>query len=236
MKRHLQYLWYVLRHKWFVFLGGLKTGAPIWRLLIHDWSKFSPQEWRGYVDNFYPRPLEKGDPVAVSADNYGFHGEVVGFRSDEGGHVPSIQVRPREGGKPGWFWVREVERLDQQGVAEAFEKAWNHHQKLNKHHWQYWILFSDRADPTAKYRYSLLPMPDKYVREMVADWMGAGRAITGSWEFAHWYVRNRHNMLLHTRTRVYVEQLIEEVTGEPLPVPSPPQPRGENKQVRRVEV
>lgn len=45
-----------------------------------------------------------------------------------------------------------------------------------------------------------LPMPRDLVREMVADWMGAGRAITGRWEAAEWYLANAQKMLLHYET------------------------------------
>lgn len=63
MRSHLQYLSYVLRHKWYVFLAGLKTGAPLWRLIIHDWSKFTPREWFPYVDYFYvDNDAEEEDP------------------------------------------------------------------------------------------------------------------------------------------------------------------------------
>ena len=41
MLPHLRYLSYVLRHKWYVLWAGLWLGVPLWRLLIHDWSKFS---------------------------------------------------------------------------------------------------------------------------------------------------------------------------------------------------
>lgn len=44
MKPHIQYLWYVIRHKFFVFQAGLRLGVPLWQLLIHDLSKFSPAE------------------------------------------------------------------------------------------------------------------------------------------------------------------------------------------------
>gem|GEM_PF-5663282 len=46
--------------------------------------------------------------------------------------------------------------------------AWLVHQKRNRHHWQWWVLYGDRAQPT------ILPMPDRYIREMVADWRGPG--------------------------------------------------------------
>jgi hypothetical protein len=52
--KHLRYLWYVLCHKWYVLVAGVRwTKAPLWRLLIHDWSKFLPSEWGPYVDFFY---------------------------------------------------------------------------------------------------------------------------------------------------------------------------------------
>jgi len=53
MKRNLAYLGYVLRHKLYVLQGGLATGASIWRLLIHDWSKFLPSEWKPYSTKYY---------------------------------------------------------------------------------------------------------------------------------------------------------------------------------------
>ncbi len=40
MKRHINYFKYVVRHKWFVFLAGIKLGVPIMSLIIHDWDKF----------------------------------------------------------------------------------------------------------------------------------------------------------------------------------------------------
>ena len=35
------------------------------------------------------------------------------------------------------FKGTEREKAESQ---EAFQRAWNHHQKVNKHHWQYWVL------------------------------------------------------------------------------------------------
>jgi hypothetical protein len=50
-----------------------------------------------------------------------------------------------------------------------------------------------------------LPMPDRYRREMLADWTGAGRAITGRYDVENWYERNRHKIRLHSETRVWLE-------------------------------
>jgi hypothetical protein len=56
MSPHLQYLRYVTRHKWFVFLACCRLGIP-WRGIVHDLCKFLPCEWTPYVDSFYgPQP------------------------------------------------------------------------------------------------------------------------------------------------------------------------------------
>ena len=86
--------------------------------------------------------------------------------------------------------------------SPAFDSAWNHHQKIQPHHWQYWLLRYDNGET-----YSL-PMPDKYIREMVADWKGAGRAITGKDDVLEWYEKHQDNMALHPETRSKVETLL----------------------------
>lgn len=52
MKRYLAYFKYVIRHRWFVFLECCRMG--IWRRgLIHDLSKFLPDEFIPYAKYFY---------------------------------------------------------------------------------------------------------------------------------------------------------------------------------------
>lgn len=158
LRRHLAYGRYIARHKWFVLQAGLKTKAPIWRLLIHDWSKLTPAEWLPYVAKFYGIKYIRGS-------------------------IP-------------WELVNE-----------HFDAAWLHHQHRNPHHHQHWVLREDDGEM------KVLRMPDKLVREMVADWMGAGRAITGRWEVAEWYVKNSEKMVLHSDVREQVEQIIENVSA-----------------------
>jgi len=55
---HWQYLQAVLRHKWFVLLAGWGR-VPFWRLVIHDWTKFTPSEWGPYARAFYGNPGRK---------------------------------------------------------------------------------------------------------------------------------------------------------------------------------
>ncbi len=90
-----------------------------------------------------------------------------------------------------------------------FDYAWLYHQKRNKHHWQYWILPEDEGG------IKLMPMPDKYIIEMVCDWRGAGKAqgFTGKDEIAKWYLANKEKMQLNPETREKVENLLSLMSG-----------------------
>ena len=147
LKPHLQYLSYVSRHKWFVFMAGLHLKVPMWQLIIHDWSKFTRAEWTPYANRFF---------------------------------------RGRVG------------VLDKAADDDAFRDAWYHHWTHNPHHWEHWVFVDDTAEM----------MPERYAREMVADWLGAGRAQTGEWRAIDWYRKNHQKMNLHPQTREFVEALL----------------------------
>lgn len=53
MKPTAKYFLLTLKHKWFVFLEGLRVGVPMWRLIIHDWTKFMPSELPHYGRQFF---------------------------------------------------------------------------------------------------------------------------------------------------------------------------------------
>jgi hypothetical protein len=155
--KHFKYLNYVIRHKYFVFIAGRKTGVTLWRLLIHDLSKFSRAEWTPYVNRFFSG-----------------RAGVVGKELD----------------------------------PDEFHKAWTHHWHNNPHHWEYWLRIRS-AEPEL-HGTELVPMvmPSKFVKEMVADWMGAGRAITGEWGHKKWYAKNQCRMILHPNTRELIESIM----------------------------
>lgn len=155
--KNLQYL---IKHKYWVFRCGLITGAPLWRLIIHDWSKFTPLEWTAYANYFYRE------------------GGTYKHKSSGGQHDP---------GK----------------ASDRFNRAWLSHQHRNPHHWQHWVLQMDSGPTVA------LKMPAHFVREMVADWMGAGVAQGNPNDIWDWYERNKEKMILHPQTRDLVENIID---------------------------
>ncbi|MCI0351247.1 MAG: DUF5662 family protein [Acidobacteriales bacterium] len=91
-------------------------------------------------------------------------------------------------------------RFTAESVAADFNKAWLLHQHRNPHHWQFWILQEDDGG------YEKLPMPYRYRCEMLADWRGAGLAITGEDNTPEWYRKNRDNMRLHPCVRAWIEE------------------------------
>lgn len=60
------------------------------------------------------------------------------------------------------FHMHFTSSFDAEKAKTSFAKAWYHHKKRNKHHWQYWV------SPV-----SIESMPPKYVIEMFCDWIGA---------------------------------------------------------------
>ena len=74
---------------------------------------------------------------------------------------------------------------------EPFDNAWNHHQKANPHHWQYWLMW--KPEETTP-----LSMPFPYLFEMLADW--AAMSLKFNDTPAEFYKKNRGTMLLHEKT------------------------------------
>lgn len=56
--------------------------------------------------------------------------------------------------------------------AQGYSLAWLHHRSHNKHHYEYWTDNYDSGTIALK-------MPFKYVIELIADYLGAGRAYNG---------------------------------------------------------
>lgn len=70
LKKHARQVRYLAVHKWAVLRAGIRLRVPLWRLVVHDWSKFLPCEWFPYADRFFaapPSPRAMHDPGAGDA-------------------------------------------------------------------------------------------------------------------------------------------------------------------------
>ena len=85
----------------------------------------------------------------------------------------------------------------------AFNAAWLRHCLDNKHHWQHYAMVGEGAFSV------VVPMPERFVREMLADWYGANRAQGGDGDICAWYLTNRGKMTLHPITTSRIETLLE---------------------------
>ena len=90
-------------------------------------------------------------------------------------------------------------------VKEAFDYAWLHHIHNNPHHWQYWVLINDEDGTKA------LEMPEEYAIEMVCDWWAFSHKSGNLKEIFDWYKSHKKNMILHEKTRKFVEDLLDKI-------------------------
>ncbi len=97
---------------------------------------------------------------------------------------------------------------------ELVAKSWLHHQNSNKHHWEYWISRSAHVNLPEVEGELLLPMPEKYVREMVSDWLAARYRKTGSWDLTDWLKEHSQKMRFHDITRKRLKDVLMQTCGK----------------------
>lgn len=90
------------------------------------------------------------------------------------------------------FFVKKNRSSNYKQSDLDFQNGWNHHQKRNKHHWNYWVSV------TRKNEIIPIEMPIKYVMQMVADWNGMSRKFGGN--SLKYFNENRDKMILHQKT------------------------------------
>lgn len=185
MRRHWQYLKYVLRHKWFVFKACLQLGVPLWIAILHDWDKFLPDEWLPYARTFY------------APDGTKQYVESVDFAR--------AWMKHQHRNKHHWQYWCNIQ------ITDTTQVLWDTNILIWDRGTAQEIVL--RGDPQPHYelrdikynRITCHPMPDVYRREMLADWRGAGQAL-GFPDTAAWYAKNKDNIKLHQDTREWLEE------------------------------
>ncbi len=61
----------------------------------------------------------------------------------------------------------------------GYSSAWLHHKGRNKHHYEYWIDYNTRGDLPTEDILVPVPMPDKYIAEMIMDRIAAAKVYAG---------------------------------------------------------
>lgn len=89
-----------------------------------------------------------------------------------------------------------------------WQYAWLRHQRKNKHHWEYWIVHPAKQEA--------LPMPKKYIVEMVCDW----RSFSRKWgrKVKESTLDLTDGIVVHADTRRELELLNKRTEGSSTPV------------------
>lgn len=94
------------------------------------------------------------------------------------------------------------------GYSPAFNVAWNHHQKSNPHHWQYWMLIDDDS------LVNCLEMPIEYIVEMICDWWSFSFSKGNLREIFSWYDSHKAVQTMGEKTRATVEAILAAIKAE----------------------
>ena len=110
---------------------------------------------------------------------------------------------------PSEFWVgvkyfqgdRSPNNAEREDIS--YSSAWLHHKGRNKHHYEYWIDYNSRAK--AEDIMIPVPMPNKYIAEMVMDRIAASKVYMGkNYTDAsplEYYYRGTDKAPIHEETR-----------------------------------
>lgn len=89
---------------------------------------------------------------------------------------------------------------------KGYSTAWLHHKGRNKHHYEYWVDYSSRGGMTG------VPMPKKYIAEMIMDRIAASKVYLGE-NYTdraplEYYERGHEQVPMHEYTRRHLEHLL----------------------------
>lgn len=79
--------------------------------------------------------------------------------------------------------------IDKEKASKGYSYAWLHHRGHNPHHWEYWIENLSSGGEALK-------IPSKFIKEMICDWIGSGKAYNKTgWtrESPYYFFMNKVN-------------------------------------------
>lgn len=205
--RFLQYTLYIVRHKWYVARAGWRvadTWMERWLCLLHDNNKFHPAMWGPYARHFYNPDGSKR--TKLSGDGfYDDEPDDLAFDRAWLWHIQRSKHHPQHWCRP-WgltcgHWPGGL-LLEDDGGAKCLEQGCGRQYK--------YVLYGQGADDESMYDpdtiiVTVIEMPQRYITEMLCDWMGAGLA-QGTPDTQGWYYARGHKHPMGPRTRELVEQ------------------------------
>ncbi len=92
---------------------------------------------------------------------------------------------------------------------KGYSSAWLHHKGRNKHHYEYWIDYGLEAGPDCM---APVPMPDRYIAEMIMDRIAASKVYRGA-EYTDddpikYFMEGRDKIPIHPQTLAKLERML----------------------------
>lgn len=105
--------------------------------------------------------------------------------------------------------------IEAEKEAIGYSNAWLHHKGRNPHHWEYWCDFNNDTGEVFPHK-----IPEKYVIEMLCDWIGAGQVYSkDKWtqeEPLNYYKKVRKGRHFHPETEELIVRLLEHIRDDGL--------------------
>ena len=90
--------------------------------------------------------------------------------------------------------------------SEEYQKCMDAHHERNAHHWQYWLWKKGVPHKNGE----PMPMPEREVRHMLADWQAAQKTYKGE-KLSDWFRIEYPKMCLHPETVGILEPLLKAI-------------------------
>jgi hypothetical protein len=94
------------------------------------------------------------------------------------------------------------------GAPDAFAASFLRHWHVEPHHWQHWMYPAGYNVKDSKMQHGCLAIPYCYLLEMVADWQGASRVYTDSWDISQWLMKNIPHIWVHPETAKELRRIL----------------------------
>ena len=110
-----------------------------------------------------------------------------------------------------WQGDRSPNNAEREDIG--YSSAWLHHKGRNKHHYEYWIDYNSHYREDGQDIMVPVPMPDKYIAEMIIDRIAASKVYKGK-EYKDddplkYYYMGTHEAPLHDYTRRQLLKYLE---------------------------
>lgn len=99
---------------------------------------------------------------------------------------------------------------------KGYSAAWMHHKGRNRHHFEYWTDYT--GDPKRKGCVVPVPMPDRYVAEMIMDRIAASKVYRGrryrDSDPLEYFQQGKASRLIHPETAEKLERMLRMLAEE----------------------